>query len=203
VVLTIPTNALVVNSNTFITLRDVALRGGELRAVGGANASYGSYQLKGTLTAAGDSTSLISAPGTINGNVFIQLGNNAAGGQTTFDVADGAAAVDLQVEAPLADGRNSAGSATVPSGLIKIGAGRMLLTSNNTFTGVAAVNAGALALGADATVVGELAVGAGAVLDVSAKPTLTLGAGQVLRGERAGDGERGGGGDVAAAGAAG
>lgn len=59
VVLTVPTNALVVNSNTFTTLRNPVLRGGELRALGGASATYGSYQFKGTVTVAGDSTSLI------------------------------------------------------------------------------------------------------------------------------------------------
>jgi fibronectin-binding autotransporter adhesin len=182
VVITVPTNALVANSNTFTTLRNPVLRGGELRALGGASATYGAYQLKGTVTVAGDSTSLISAPAGGNGFSQIQLGNNAAGGQTIFDVADGAAAVDLQINPALVDGRNAAGSATVPSGLIKSGAGVMAVSSNNTFTGTASVNAGTLQLGANATVAGELVVAAGAVLDVSAKPTLTLGAGQALRG---------------------
>ena len=46
--ITVVTNGLVLNTNSYTTLRNLTLRGGELRALGGANASYGSYQLKGT-----------------------------------------------------------------------------------------------------------------------------------------------------------
>ena len=57
---------------------------------------------------------------------------------TVFDIADGAAAVDLAVSASLGNG--SVGN----HNLIKNGAGTMQLTANNTFTGNIAINSGIL-----------------------------------------------------------
>jgi fibronectin-binding autotransporter adhesin len=67
-------------------------------------------------------------------------------------------------------------------GLRKLGTGTQILSGASTATGNITVDEGTLALGTTGSVAGALVVGAGAVLDVSAKPTLTLGAGQALRG---------------------
>jgi fibronectin-binding autotransporter adhesin len=68
-----------------------------------------------------------SSPATMTGNLSL------AGSIRTFTVADRAAAVDLQIDAIVFGG-----------GLIKDGAGRMVLTGANTYSGTTTVNAGVL-----------------------------------------------------------
>ena len=82
------------------------------------------------------------------------------GGTRTISVANGAAAVDLQVAVPLVNG-----------GLTKSGSGTMLLTAVNTYTGPTTVRAGTLVLGATATIASSASVriDAGATFDVSQK----------------------------------
>lgn len=58
------------------------------------------------------------------------------GGNRTFDVGNGAAAIDLSVNVPLANG-----------GLTKAGAGTMLLAGANTYSGDTIVEAGKLIMG--------------------------------------------------------
>ena len=61
----------------------------------------------------------------------------ALNGVRTFTIGNGAAAVDLHVEAPLVDGASQ-------GGLIKEGAGTLRLSGENTFTGATTVNDGTL-----------------------------------------------------------
>ncbi len=135
---------LVQNAATFTTLMDLTLNGAELRANGGASASWPAYQLKGRVAVVGSAASHVTATASANACTQIQLGDNTVGGVTTFDVADatGTPAADLTVLAALQDGRN-AGYAAVASGLVKTGPGTLVL-SNATFTGATTVNDGTL-----------------------------------------------------------
>jgi autotransporter-associated beta strand protein len=165
--LTINAGGLVRNTNVFTTLNNLTLNGGELRATGGANAIYPAYQLKGTVTVGGASPSAITATSVINSQ--IHLGNNTAGGVTTFAIADatGDAAADLTIAAVLQDGRNASG-ASVPTGLIKTGAGTLRLDAANTFSGVTTITGGTLLLGVT-NALGQ------STLDTSGAGTLALG----------------------------
>jgi autotransporter-associated beta strand protein len=82
------------------------------------------------------------------------------GGTRTITVANGAAAVDLQVAVPIVNG-----------GLTKSGSGTMLLTAVNTYSGATTVRAGTLVLGTAATIASStsIRVDAGATFDVSQK----------------------------------
>ncbi|MBS0659567.1 MAG: autotransporter-associated beta strand repeat-containing protein [Verrucomicrobia bacterium] len=168
------------------TLVNLTLNGGELRANGGSSATFPAFQLKGTVTAGGSAPSLISSTTSINALNQIQLGNNAAGGSTTFAVADatGSAAVDLTISAVLQDGRAPAGAAVVASGLTKTGPGTLLLSGANTYTGATQLNAGTLRVGATGTLgaAGPISVATGATLDVTAFGTsgFPLAAGRTL-----------------------
>jgi autotransporter-associated beta strand protein len=78
----------------------------------------------------------------VNSFTGIQIGNNTAGGVTTFNVLK--AGGELQVNASVMDGMNAAGTATVASGLTKTGPGSLYLTDDNTYTGITTISAGIL-----------------------------------------------------------
>lgn len=103
----------------------------------------GQLVLGGTVTFTGNSTNsnstFIDAPVGGGNRGVIVLAPTA--GSRTFNVGNGAAAVDLTVAAPMINGSG------VDSGLTKSGVGTLLLTGNNTFTGTTAVNAGTLIVG--------------------------------------------------------
>ncbi len=85
---------------------------------------------------------------------------------TAFNVADGAAAVDLLVSGNLinASGANNQGN----HNLVKNGAGVMQLTGNNLYTGTTKVNAGTFALSGTATIASPtITIAAGAIFDVT------------------------------------
>src|SRR6185369_10891953 len=124
VVVTINAGGLVTNGANFNTLVNLQLNGGELRAADSTNSSYPAYQLKGTVAVGGAAASLISSIGSgFNG---IQVGNNTAGGATTFSVADATSSSlpDLTISAVLQNGRDTGGN-LVASGLVKTGAGTL------------------------------------------------------------------------------
>ena len=108
----------------------------------------------GVLTLGGDvTTSAAASTATISGNLALAAAR-------TFTIADGAAAVDLQIGA-VVSGNNFA--------ITKSGTGTMVLSGANTYTGATNVSAGvlnvrhALALG---TIAGGVTVSSGAALQV-------------------------------------
>lgn len=132
------------NTSASNVLANLTLAGGTLEAQGGASAGFHAYHLKGTVTANGTAPSFITAPGGVNSFNQVQIGDNTAGGTTTFNVSN--AAGSLTISAALIDGLNTAGTAYTASGLVKTGAGTLTLSGANTYSGGTAINAGTLAL---------------------------------------------------------
>lgn len=135
------------SNNTFNTLVNPTLAGGTLLLNGGALAAFPAFAIKGTLTVSGTSASNINVGS--GSNNAINIGTNVGGGVTTFDVGDVtlSAATDLTINAPLKNNMNVAGTAEVASGLLKTGAGTMLLAVANTHSGTTTVTGGTLVLG--------------------------------------------------------
>jgi autotransporter-associated beta strand protein len=100
---------------------------------GGANLG-GKVVLAGDVTFTGNATNTNTT--TINGMAGTSLGVVALNGTRTFNVGDGAAAVDLAVTAPLTDNGATVG------GLTKTGNGTLKLTAANTYTGPTTINGG-------------------------------------------------------------
>jgi autotransporter-associated beta strand protein len=118
---------------------------------GGTITGTGQWNGDGGLgfSSSGDSTN------TMNGSWVLR---SDAGANHTFNVADGEAAVDLQVNANLSDQYPEVW--WVPaSGLVKTGTGTMVLAGNNSYDGATTVSAGTLlitgALGNSAVSVGS------------------------------------------------
>jgi len=85
---------------------------------------------------------------------FIHARVQAAMGDITFDIADGAADPDMHVTAQIYGG----------NGFSKTGAGTLLLSGNNTYSGATAVNGGTLLLDGTHTGGGAYTVAGGATL---------------------------------------
>jgi autotransporter-associated beta strand protein len=135
------------NASTFTTLGPLNLCGGTLLAVGGVNASFQAYYLKGAVTSGGGSA-ISTTGGNYNGvHLF----------DTLFAVTGGT----LTVSAPLI---NKPGGGT--SGFSKAGAGAMVLSADNSFSGGVTVSNGVLQVGAGGAA-GTLGTGVGAVNLVS------------------------------------
>ncbi len=132
--------------NFFTTLGAVTLNAGTINAIGGANANFPSFSLRGPITIGGSAASTLSGSGA---NSPMVVGTSLANSQTTFDVANatGDALSDLTVSVPL-QGNRDALFVTVPTGIIKTGSGTMTLTAANTYTGATTITAGTLELGA-------------------------------------------------------
>ena len=99
-------------------------------------------------------------------------------GNTVFTVADGAAADDLLISAPI----NQAGA---NSGITKNGPGRLKLTGPVAFSGSLLINGGSVVLGATSSlnsITNTVFVGSGCTLDVSATGAWTLNPGETLQG---------------------
>jgi fibronectin-binding autotransporter adhesin len=112
-------------------LGSVSLTGGTLTAVGSGDV-YGNYVINETVSSlARPSSSTIDA-------ATISLRNDSGHTGGTFNVADGAAAVDLSISSKIIP---------IPSdtvGLVKTGAGTLALSGNNIYTGGTTVSAGTL-----------------------------------------------------------
>ena len=102
--------------------------GSTISATGGTSALFDMFGGTAALNASGDTTNTISSP------VRLRQDN------TTFTVADGAAATDLLVSGVISKGLEGNGA------LVKAGAGRMVLSASNTYTGNTTINGGVLEL---------------------------------------------------------
>ena len=140
----------------------LTINGGTVDASGGAHVGFGSYATValnngGTIAGSwqwnGDSLLGFSSSGdntnTING--ALNLRSDAAGNHT-FNVSNGAAAVDLQVNANLTDQYPEAWWLS-RSALVKTGAGTMVLAGNNSYDGQTYVQEGTL-IAASSTALG-------------------------------------------------
>jgi fibronectin-binding autotransporter adhesin len=118
-------------SATNNALGNVTLTGGTLTATTG-HATYGAFNLNGTVTSTGTST--ISTSDAVNGRMMLSsAGANNVDTPTTFDVQD-----TLTVSAPLADlfvAESKIG------GLSKTNTGLLILTGTNTYTGATSIRA--------------------------------------------------------------
>ena len=94
-----------------------------------------------------------------------------------FTVAEGDAAVDLQVTAPVVE-------LVAGSGITKVGAGLMRLDGTNTYTGTTFVNGGTLALGANGSIANsaQISVNSNGIFDVSLPGGFALGGAKSLVG---------------------
>ncbi len=152
-------NALTINNGnlthtpagTTLTLASVAvtMTGGTMNST--VSNGFDFFDQSGTNTSVNTLANATSA--TIAGIVNLRAGDNDSTG-TVFTVADGAAADDLVVSASLRNGQFQGINSIVQ----KSGAGRMVLSGNNSYTGGTILNAGTLAvtsktgLGANSTV---------------------------------------------------
>ena len=127
------------SANTFNSIGDVTLKNGAyLRTTNGNASTVGSFGLNGNVAVSGTSGSFIDTLSGQTTNSYINLGTTA--GATTFDVAaTGDATADLTVSAVLGD-KVLGGAA----GLIKSGAGKMVVSSANTYSGGTTLRAGTL-----------------------------------------------------------
>ena len=129
----------IASANTFNSIGNVELKnGGTLRTTNGNGATVASFALNGTLTVSGTSGSFIDTLSGQTSNAYINLGT--VGGSTTFNIGStGDATADLTVSAVLGD--KVLGGAAI---LIKAGAGKVVVSSANTYTGGTTLRAGTL-----------------------------------------------------------
>ena len=162
-------------SNNWTQIGALTLVNGGTLSTTGANDANGTFQLRGDVTVSGNTTSTIAAA----------LGLRGDSGTRIFDVADGAAGTDLLVSSSIVNGAGG-----ITSGLTKTGAGRMVLSGQNTYTGTTEINAGSLII--NGSVGGDVVVAAGATLGGSGVLGRTLsGAGLVSVGNSPGIGTAG------------
>ena len=108
--------------------------------VGSLTMQDGTIGSPGTLTLNGASPTIVYnglATGAVISTTTVALGTSA--GTTTFDVSDGAAAMDLTISSSLVDG-------TGVHSVTKTGAGTLQLTGSSSFTGPLDISAGTLSV---------------------------------------------------------
>jgi len=158
------------------TISGLTVTGGTVNAAGGSHIGFGSFtsvslSQGGTISGSwqwnGDSLLGFSSSGdstnTLNGTLNLR---SDAGANHTFNVANGSAAIDLQVNASLTDSYPDAWW-LAPSNLIKTGAGTMALAASNSYDGNTTVSAGTLRLGNGSNSI-NLANAADVVVDTGA-----------------------------------
>lgn len=132
-------NGGTIKSTGYNPVGPLTLNGGILEAVNGLNGTYRAIALNGHVTVIGSVPSVIRQTG--SSNIGIHLGVNTSIPVKTFDVADvtGDTNADLTVSAILCDSQT-----WKTCGLLKAGAGTMVLEAANWYTGSTTVNAGTL-----------------------------------------------------------
>jgi autotransporter-associated beta strand protein len=166
-------------SGRFLAIGDVVLRNGAtLNTQNGKADAFQAFNLRGMITVAGSSGSFITTTGTTR--TGIHLGGDTIPA-TTFNVAaTGDPTADLTISAPLRDEvRQGAG------GLIKTGAGTMVMTVANSYTGTTTVSGGTLALAVDGSFANTamVSLGTGSRLDLTSKTAgFSFGEAQTLAG---------------------
>ena len=156
------------SANDALTLASavVNMTGGTLQATGGANSGLDLYNNGNGSGNTAIHTLASGNTATIAGKLNLRAGDNDSTG-TLFTVADGAAAVDLQVSAGIANG----GAQGTNSMIQKSGDGLMELSGSNSYSGGTRVNGGTLragstqALGSNSAL--AMADTAGATLDLN------------------------------------
>lgn len=158
------------------TISHFTVNGGSANSAGGAHLGFGSYvnvalsgggTISGNWQWNGDSLLGFNSSGdstnTISGALVLRAD---AGASHTFNVADGAAATDLKIDAVLSDQAPEVW--WVPaSSLVKSGSGTMALNGANSYDGGTTVNGGTLVVGTGGTLgAGNLVVNTGAVCEV-------------------------------------
>lgn len=155
------------------TVTSLTINGGTVNASGGSHVGFGTatgiaLNQGGTITGNwqwnGDSSLGFASAGnstnTISGNLVLR---SDGGANHTFNVADGTAATDLQVNANLSDQWPEV-TWTPASALVKTGAGTMVLAGTNTFDGATSVNQGVLSLTGSIQSTSSVTIAAGAEL---------------------------------------
>jgi fibronectin-binding autotransporter adhesin len=165
------------------------------------NANFDELGLVGGVTVSGNASSFNAiAPGSgVSDGINLGMGSSlVAGYQTTFNVAattggtSGGTNPDLTINASLVNGTNNVGTngTVLSTGLIKTGAGLMVLEAANSYTGITTVSAGTLQL-SDGSTNGiasssVITIGTGATLDVTGESSgsgmIVLNSAQVLGG---------------------
>ncbi|KTT22332.1 autotransporter-associated beta strand repeat-containing protein [Pseudacidovorax intermedius] len=167
-----PTTAITVNSGgtltsngNYTTLNNLTLNNATLRSNGGCCLPYGTFALKGTTTSTGSSSMSVAG----GGNNAINVGNNAAGGVSTFNVTG-----TLSVGTPLINSMDGGGGA-VASGITLTGGGTLALNTAASYTSTSTVTSGTLQLGVNSALpsTNTVALATGGTLDVNGK-TQTL-----------------------------
>ena len=138
------------------TISSLTINGGTVNAAGGAHLGFGAYAsvalnnggaIAGSWQWNGDSLLGVSSAGnsqnTISGVLTLRAD---AGASHTFNVANGTAAVDLLVDATVADQWPEVWW-TSSSALAKTGSGTLRLAGTNTYGGVTIIDSGVLELG--------------------------------------------------------
>ena len=152
----------------------LTINGGTFNAASGAHVGFGAYMTVGlnnggTISGSGqwngDGLLGFSSSGnstnTINGSWVLRSDNGA---NHTFNVANGAAAVDLQVDADLSDQSPEVGWVSA-SALVKTGDGTMVLAGNNSYNGATTVSAGTLVVNGNISTSSLTTVDGGATLE--------------------------------------
>ncbi|MBN8460798.1 MAG: autotransporter-associated beta strand repeat-containing protein [Verrucomicrobia bacterium] len=158
------------------TISNLTVNGGSVNASGGAHLGFGSYvnvamtggsSISGSWQWNGDGLLGFSSSGdssnSISGNLVLRAD---AGANHSFNIANGAAATDLQVNAVLSDQWPEVN--WVPaSALVKSGAGTMEINASNSYDGGTTVSGGTLIVGTGGTLgSGNLTVNTGATCDL-------------------------------------
>ncbi len=116
-------------------------------------------KLSGDLTFTGNGTNANTARIASTDTALANQAMIALEGARTFSIGDGAAAIDLEISAVLADGSTA-------GGLVKTGAGALRLAVANTYTGVTTLQQGELILGTANALASSSLLLEGGVLDV-------------------------------------